>query len=101
MMWERYSGSPEVFNTQSRRAEVQPWPLRPEVIESTLFLYRATRDPSLLRFGERVIQDINNRTRVDCGLAALESVTTGKHQDRMHSFVVAETLPVRTPRRGL
>lgn len=93
-LWERFSGSPEIFNTQARRAESLPWPLRPELIESTLFLFRATKDPSYLRFGERVIHDINNRTRVPCGLAALENVVTGQQQDRMHSFSVAETLPV-------
>ena len=94
MLWEHYSASPEVFNTQARRAESFPWPLRPELVESTLFLYRATKEDSYLRFGERVIHDISNRTRVECGLAALENVIDGKQQDRMHSFVIAETLPV-------
>ena len=95
MLWERFSGSPEVFNTFSRRAEVLAWPLRPELVESTLFLYRATKDTSYLEFGEKVVHDISNRTRVSCGLAALENVVTGAHQDRMHSFVISETLPVR------
>jgi hypothetical protein len=95
LLWERYSGSPEVFNTQARRAESLPWPLRPELVESTYMLYRATKDDSYLSFGERVVYDIANRTRVGCGLAALENVEMGQQQDRMHSFVVAETLPVR------
>lgn len=96
MLWERFSGSPEVFNTQARRAEGLAWPLRPELMESTLFLYQATKDDSYLRFGERVILDVVNRTKVPCGLAALENVETGEQQNRMHSFVVSETLPVRT-----
>lgn len=94
LLWERFSGSPEVFNTQTRRADSLPWPLRPELVESTLFLYRATKDSSYLRFGERVVHDIANRTKVPCGLAALQSVGTGEQQDRMHSFAVSETLPV-------
>lgn len=57
-------------------------------------LYRATKDDAYLSFGERVIYDIANRTKVPCGLAALENVETGALQDRMHSFVIAETLPV-------
>lgn len=96
MLWERFSGSPEVFNTFARRGEVLAWPLRPELVESTLFLYRATKDNSYLEFGERVIHDISNRTRAPCGLAALENVNTGAQQDRMHSFMLAETLPVRS-----
>lgn len=93
-MWERYSGSPEIFNTQSRVAESLAWPLRPELVESTYMLYRATKDDSYLSFGERVIYDIANRTKVPCGLAAIENVENGAQQDRMHSFVLAETLPV-------
>lgn len=57
-------------------------------------LYRATKDDTYLSFGERVIYDISNRTKVACGLAAIENVANGSQQDRMHSFVVSETLPV-------
>lgn len=97
LLWERYSGSPEVFNTQSRTAESLAWPLRPELVESTYMLYRATKDDTYLSFGERVIYDIANRTKVSCGLSALENVETGDPEDRMHSFVLAETLPVSVP----
>lgn len=39
-----------------------------------------------------MIFDLANRTRVACGLAALQNVLTGSHTDRMHSFVLSETL---------
>ena len=97
MLWQKYSASPEVFNTQTRQAEVKAWPLRPELVESTLFLYQATKHHSYLDLGERIILDIVNRTKVDCGLAALANVQTGERENRMHSFVLAETLPVSTP----
>ena len=97
MLWLKYSASPEVFNTQTRQAEVRAWPLRPELVESTLFLYQATKHHSYLELGERIILDIVNRTKVDCGLAALANIQTGEQENRMHSFVLAETLPVSTP----
>lgn len=49
-------------------------------------------DSSYLRFGERVVNDIVNRTRVDCGLAGILDLETGELEDRMHSFALSETL---------
>ncbi|GAA96680.1 glycoside hydrolase family 47 protein [Mixia osmundae IAM 14324] len=91
-IWARYSGLPETFSIQNREAVSAGYPLRPEFIESTLYLYRATGDPYYLFVGERFIEDFVNRTRVDCGLASLKNVKTGGHDDRMHSFVLSETL---------
>ena len=34
------------------------YPLRPELIESVMYLYRATRDPFLLTVGEDMLQSI-------------------------------------------
>ena len=34
------------------------YPLRPELIESVMYLYRATKDPYLLTVGEDMLQSI-------------------------------------------
>ncbi|KAG4077628.1 hypothetical protein HA402_008888 [Bradysia odoriphaga] len=67
-------------------------PLRPEFIESTYFLYKATGDHYYLQVAKKVLQTLQKHARVDCGFAAVNDVRTGKHEDRMDSFVLSETI---------
>lgn len=66
--------------------------MRPEFIESTYYLYRATKDPMYLQIGERVLNLLGDRYKAPCGLSGLQDVRTAERQDRMESFVVGETL---------
>ncbi|EDV28158.1 uncharacterized protein TRIADDRAFT_20429 [Trichoplax adhaerens] len=66
-------------------------PLRPEFAESTYFLYKATRDPFYLEVGKSIVENLNNYARVPCGFAALKDVRTLSQEDRLDSFVFAET----------
>ncbi|KAL9924688.1 LOW QUALITY PROTEIN: ER degradation-enhancing alpha-mannosidase-like protein 3 [Glossina fuscipes] len=65
--------------------------LRPEFIESTYFLYRATGDHHYLQVGKKVLKALQKYAKVPCGYAAVNDVRTGKHEDRMDSFVLSET----------
>ncbi|KAA3673942.1 ER degradation enhancer, mannosidase alpha-like 3 [Paragonimus westermani] len=65
--------------------------LRPEFVESTYLLYRATNDPYYLDVGAQIVADMQRYARVPCGFAAIEDVRTMKHVDRFDSFVLAET----------
>ncbi|XP_017023932.1 ER degradation-enhancing alpha-mannosidase-like protein 3 [Drosophila kikkawai] len=67
-------------------------PLRPEFIESTYFLYRATGDHHYLQVGKRALKTLQQYAKVSCGYAAVNDVRTGKHEDRMDSFVLSETI---------
>ncbi|PLW45188.1 hypothetical protein PCANC_11314 [Puccinia coronata f. sp. avenae] len=91
-LWARYSGIPEVFDIHRKQATALGYPLRPEFIESNYFLYRATKDEYYLEVAERVLTDLVNRTWVDCGLASIANLITGKLEDRQHSFMLSETL---------
>ncbi|KAF9469122.1 alpha mannosidase-like protein [Collybia nuda] len=91
-LWRQYSGLPEVFDTNYKRATSHQYPLRPEFIESTWYLYRATRDSFYLDVGERVLYDIITRAKVDCGLTGIQDLRTNKRDDRMESFALSETL---------
>ena len=53
---------------------------------------QATKDDFYLEIAEQVLHDINNRTRVDCGFAAILDLSTGALEDKQPSFVTAETL---------
>lgn len=66
-------------------------PLRPEFLESTYYLYKSTRDNHYLEIGKRVIAQLERHSRVQCGYAAIADVNTKQHDDRMDSFVFAET----------
>ena len=65
--------------------------LRPEFVESTYFLYKATRDPYYLEAGKQVLKALQKHARVTCGYAAVKDVRTLQHEDRMDSFVITET----------
>lgn len=87
---QRHTFIPEAFTTDFQVHWGQH-PLRPEFLESTYFLYRATGDPYYLEVGRNVLRSLQKYARVPCGYAAVRDVRTGMHEDRMDSFVLAET----------
>ncbi|KAI9063357.1 glycoside hydrolase family 47 protein [Trametes sanguinea] len=91
-IWRGFAGLPEVWDMNYRQATSFQYPLRPEFVESTWYLYRATRDPFYLDVGERILRDITYRAKVDCGLAGINDLRTNARSDRMESFVLSETL---------
>ncbi|KAH7922461.1 glycoside hydrolase family 47 protein [Leucogyrophana mollusca] len=91
-LWRRHSGLPEVWDVQFMQATSFQYPLRPEFVESTWYLYRATRDPYYLDVGERILRDLIVRTKVDCGLTGIKDLRTNARDDRMESFALSETL---------
>ncbi|KAJ1953288.1 hypothetical protein EC988_003078 [Linderina pennispora] len=83
---------PERYNLYLRETDVVFYPLRPEFVESTYFLYRATRDPFYLDVGEMVLRDLNALQRTECGYASMQNVNTHVVEERMESFLLSETL---------
>lgn len=65
--------------------------MRPEFLESTFFLHRATQEDYYLETGKEILKRLQD-LKVDCGFAGLKDVRTGVHDDKMASFVLAETL---------
>ncbi|KAF2465284.1 seven-hairpin glycosidase [Lindgomyces ingoldianus] len=92
-LWTRYSGMPERWSTATGNIEggLRWWGGRPEFIESTWYLYRATKDPWYLHVGEMALRDIKRRCWTKCGWAGLHDVRTGELSDRMESFFLGET----------
>ncbi|GFV96223.1 ER degradation-enhancing alpha-mannosidase-like protein 3 [Trichonephila clavipes] len=88
---QRHNFLPEAF-TVDFQVHWGQHPLRPEFVESTYFLYKATNDPYYLEVGKKVLDSLQKYARVPCGFAAVKDVRTGSHEDRMDSFVLAETL---------
>lgn len=92
-LWTRYSALPERWSFRGNDVDsgIGWWPGRPEFIESTYYIYRATKDPWYLYVGEMVLKDIKWRCYAPCGWAGLQDVRTGEKQDRMESFFLGET----------
>ena len=92
-LWTRYSALPERWSTSTGGIEggLNWWGGRPEFIESTYYLYRATEDPWYLHVGEMVLRDIKRRCFTKCGWSGLQDVRTGERNDRMESFFLGET----------
>ncbi|GMM37832.1 alpha-1,2-mannosidase [Saccharomycopsis crataegensis] len=89
---ERWNFHNEVANSLSRAIALEWYPLRPEFIESTYYLYRATKDPLYLQIGVGILRDFQKRFISDCGFSGIQDIRTNKKQDRMESFVLSETL---------
>jgi len=87
---QKYKFLPEAF-THDFQIHWAQHPLRPEFVESTYLLYRATRDPHYLQVAAQVVDSIEKYTKVKCGFAGIKDLRSMEHEDRMDSFVLAET----------
>ncbi len=90
-MWQVHGIEPEVFDYKTMKVVNAGYPLRPEIIESTYFLYQYTKDPTYLAMGKQMFEDFVRHCRTDVAYAGLSSVVTKEKADYMHSFLLAET----------
>lgn len=102
-IWDHFDLIPERWgflinkNKLSKRDKYESiilewYPLRPEFIESTYYLYRATRDPMYLQIGARILKLLQTKFKAKCGFRGIQDIRTGQYQNRMETFVMSETL---------
>lgn len=93
-VWRRYGFTPEGFNlaTLSVQHGQKSYPLRPELVESTYWLYKATRDPRYLDVGRDIVSSLQYGARCPCGYCHITDVEDHKREDHMESFFLAETV---------
>ena len=90
-MWTQQGTEPEEIDYRTMKIRSPGYPLRPEIVESTYYLYHYTRDPKYLRMGATLWKDFVEHCRTDEGYAALKSVISKEKSDSMQSFLFAET----------
>lgn len=56
-----------------------------------MYLYQASKDPSMLHIGASVIEALNSIAKTECGYAVVHNVETQKLANRMESFFLSET----------
>jgi hypothetical protein len=90
-MWKLNGIEPEELDYRSMKVGYPGYPLRPEIVESTYYLYHYTKDSRYLAMGETLWRDFVKYCRTEDGYAALKSVITKEKSDSMQSFLFAET----------
>jgi mannosidase alpha-like ER degradation enhancer 2 len=90
-MWRLHGIEPEELDYRKMEVVSPGYPLRPEIVESTYYLYHYTKDPRYLSMGETLWEDFVKYCKSDVGYAALKSVVTKEKSDSMQSFLFAET----------
>ncbi|CAI9757476.1 unnamed protein product [Fraxinus pennsylvanica] len=92
-VWNKFGVLPEryLLDHQMLHPTEKYYPLRPELAESTFYLYQATKDPWYLEVGESIVDSLNLYTRVEGGYASIRDVTNMELEDHQHSFFLSET----------
>uniref|UniRef100_A0A1A8IJ95 alpha-1,2-Mannosidase n=7 Tax=Nothobranchius TaxID=28779 RepID=A0A1A8IJ95_NOTKU len=93
-VWRQFGGLPEFYSipqgyTVDKR---EGYPLRPELIESAMYLFRATGDHTYLQLGLDALESIERITKTPCGYASVKDLRDHQLDNRMESFFLAETI---------
>jgi ER degradation enhancer, mannosidase alpha-like 2 len=91
-MWTTWGIEPEEFDYTTMKITYPGYELRPEIIESTYYLYFFTKQPKYLDMGRTYADSLEKYCETADGFAALASVETKQKRDDMESFFLAETL---------
>ena len=101
-VWNTFDVLPEEFdsslwNDKNRQKMLQgviAYPLRPELIESTYYQYRATKDKTWLVAAAEFLNSLEEHARTTCGYASLSRVLHGSTMKTMiHSFQQIDSMP--------
>jgi hypothetical protein len=91
VMWNLHGVEPETIDYKTMRVVAGSYHLRPEIVESTYYLYHYTGDPEYRRMGDKMFDDFVKYCRTEAGYAALADVISKRQLDEMESFALAET----------
>ena len=91
-MWSIAGIEPDRLDYSTMKIVSAGYPLRPEIIESTYYLYHSTGDPKYLAMGVAYYDGLVKYCRTDVAYAALSDVRTKEKADSMESFFFAEVL---------
>jgi mannosidase alpha-like ER degradation enhancer 2 len=91
-MWNVAGVEPEEIDYTTMEVTDPAYPLRPEIIESTYYLYFFTGDTKYLDMGQTYFDALYKYCRTSDAYAALSNVETKEKANSMESFFFAETL---------
>lgn len=75
-IWRQYGSLPEFYNINTGDVynNREAYPLRPELIESIWYMYRATDSNEYLTMAVDFLESIEKITKVDCGFATVSKL---------------------------
>ncbi|NWX45349.1 MA1A1 mannosidase, partial [Steatornis caripensis] len=87
----RFDGGVEAIAT---RQNEKYYILRPEVIETYMYMWRLTHDPKYRQWGWEAVEALEKHCRVDGGYSGIRDVYNNResHDDVQQSFFLSETL---------
>uniref|UniRef100_A0A8D0GWH1 alpha-1,2-Mannosidase n=1 Tax=Sphenodon punctatus TaxID=8508 RepID=A0A8D0GWH1_SPHPU len=87
----RFDGGVEAIAT---RQNEKYYILRPEVIETYMYMWRFTHDPKYRQWGWEAVEALEKYCRIDGGYSGLRDVYSNRqsHDDVQQSFFLSETL---------
>jgi len=91
-MWNVAGIEPETLDYAKMQITSPNYELRPEIIESTYYLYHYTHDAKYLAMGRTYLDGLVKYCRTDEAYAALADVRSKQKKNSMESFFFAETL---------
>ncbi|GLJ43372.1 hypothetical protein SUGI_0900980 [Cryptomeria japonica] len=89
----KLAGENYIFNEGEDMVVGTSWNImRPETVESLMYLWRITGDETYREWGWDIFQAFEKQSRIDSGYVGLRDVNSGEKDDMMQSFFLAETL---------
>ena len=98
-LWTEFGASPEryLYTEKQVHPSEKQYPLRPELAESTLLLWSATKDDVYRHAGQKMASDLVKHAKVKFGFASLKDVRALSRkkgatlENNMPSYFLAET----------
>lgn len=91
-MWTLEGIEPESIDYTTMKIISSYYMIRPEAIESTYYVWKATGDKKYYEMGKTMFDSIEKYCQVDNGYVQLRDVRTKEKWDTLESFFFAETM---------
>ena len=91
-MWTMQGIEPESIDYTTMEIRDAVYLIRPEAIESTYYVWKATGDKKYYEMGKTMFESIEKYCQVDNGYTQLRDVRTKEKWDTLESFFFAETM---------
>jgi ER degradation enhancer, mannosidase alpha-like 2 len=91
-VWTMFGIEPEEIDYSNFKIIHDGYRLRPEIAESSYYLYFYTRDPHYVEMASTFLGSLVRFCKTDAAYASLRKVQGKEKEDHMESFFLAETL---------
>lgn len=91
-MWTQHGIEPELIDYTTMEVKMPYYMIRPEAIEATYYVWKATGDPKYYEMGKTMFESIERYCQTEDGYVQLKDVRTKEKWDTLESFFFAETM---------